>query len=221
MPVPSGATRQMRVLLRDVVFAQLRTAIIDGDLAPGEALVDAEIEAWANVSRTPVREAMGRLARHHLVIISPQKGTHVAPIDLRRADESLSLLGELLHRGLQFSLIDFTEPQIDAVRTRLLSVVSSDDLFGPNGAMAALCAAIGNPRLTEMWDELAAHVQRAWRATPGRVCPLFDSARFIGALEERNPISGLILREWAETGSGLGAPSHDTRPDIAFGKDQR
>lgn len=81
MPIPSASRAQPRELLRDNVYASLRDAIVDGTLAPGERLRDAEIEAWLGVSRTPIREALLRLERAGLVVSLPGRSTTVAPFD--------------------------------------------------------------------------------------------------------------------------------------------
>ena len=50
-----------RTLLSDRAYAVLRSAIIDGTLAPGERLRDAELVERLGLSRTPIREAIARL----------------------------------------------------------------------------------------------------------------------------------------------------------------
>ncbi|WP_375384868.1 GntR family transcriptional regulator [uncultured Microbacterium sp.] len=81
MPIPSAARVPHRELLRDNVYVSLRDAIVDGTLAPGERLRDAEIESWLGVSRTPIREALLRLERAGLVVSRPGRSTTVAPFD--------------------------------------------------------------------------------------------------------------------------------------------
>ena len=47
--------------LRDVVFNTLRQAIITGEFAPGERLMEISLANRLGVSRTPVREAIRKL----------------------------------------------------------------------------------------------------------------------------------------------------------------
>ena len=75
MPIPSSSPFKGRTLLRDDVYRQLREAIVDGTLAPGESLRDGEIAEWLGVSRTPVREALLRLAESGLVVARPGRST--------------------------------------------------------------------------------------------------------------------------------------------------
>lgn len=73
-------------LLADAVHDRLLESVVSGDLAPGARLnVDALAESFG-VSRTPVREALARLAHAQLVEISRNSSTVVArwgPADMR------------------------------------------------------------------------------------------------------------------------------------------
>ena len=66
--------------LRDVVFNTLRRAIITGEFAPGERLMEISLANRLGVSRTPVREAIRKLDLEGLVIMIPRKGAQVAKI---------------------------------------------------------------------------------------------------------------------------------------------
>lgn len=66
--------------LRDVVFNTLRQAIITGEFAPGERLMEISLANRLGVSRTPVREAIRKLELEGLVIMIPRKGAQVARI---------------------------------------------------------------------------------------------------------------------------------------------
>ena len=69
-----------RRLLRNDVFEVLLDRILTGRLAPGVRVKDAELTAWLSVSRTPVREALGRLAAVGLIRTAPNRYTVVAPL---------------------------------------------------------------------------------------------------------------------------------------------
>ena len=47
--------------LRDVVFENLRGAIVEGKLKPGQRLMEVQLAEQLGVSRTPVREAIRKL----------------------------------------------------------------------------------------------------------------------------------------------------------------
>ena len=84
--------------LRDVVFNTLRQAIITGEFAPGERLMEIALANRLGVSRTPVREAIRKLELERLVVMIPRKGAEVARItekDLRDVLEVRCSLEEL------------------------------------------------------------------------------------------------------------------------------
>jgi DNA-binding GntR family transcriptional regulator len=58
-------------------LAALRELILDGDLRPGARLGEVELADRLGVSRTPVREALSRLAAEGLVDIAPNRGARV------------------------------------------------------------------------------------------------------------------------------------------------
>ena len=83
--------------LRDVVFNTLRQAIITGEFAPGERLMEISLANRLGVSRTPVREAIRKLELEGLVIMIPRKGAQVAKItekNLRDVIEIRTVLEE-------------------------------------------------------------------------------------------------------------------------------
>lgn len=69
-------------LSRDAVYRQLRRQIIDFTLLPGELISENTLAAQMHTSRTPVREAIARLACEHCVEVFPQRGTQVSRISM-------------------------------------------------------------------------------------------------------------------------------------------
>jgi DNA-binding GntR family transcriptional regulator len=96
MPVPDVVTPP-RPLLRDDVYLRLRDSIVDGTLEPGEQLRDGELATWLGVSRTPVREALLRLAQAGLVTAVPGRSTCVTTIDHRATAHAMSVVAAM-HR---------------------------------------------------------------------------------------------------------------------------
>src|SRR6478609_451011 len=63
-----------------LVYQNLREDIVSLRLKPGDPISEKEVAGRYGVSRTPVREAIQRLADERLVEIFPQSGTFVARI---------------------------------------------------------------------------------------------------------------------------------------------
>lgn len=80
------------------VYEQLRNLIVHGRLAPGSRLVETDIAARFNVSRTPVRGALQRLQQEGYIIDSPsmrQSRPTVAPLTREDAQELFDIVAEL------------------------------------------------------------------------------------------------------------------------------
>jgi DNA-binding GntR family transcriptional regulator len=70
------------------IYDALREAIVRVDLQPGQVISETEMAASFRVSRTPIREALIRLADEGLIDIYPQAGTFVSRIDLAAVREA-------------------------------------------------------------------------------------------------------------------------------------
>ncbi len=77
------------MLLRDNVYENLRSDILTCRLAPGDDMREQELAERYAVSRQPVREALLRLEREHLVTVQPRQGYRVNPISLADARDLL------------------------------------------------------------------------------------------------------------------------------------
>jgi DNA-binding GntR family transcriptional regulator len=73
--------------LRDVVTAELRRLILQGELLPGERLVEDRLAERLGVSRNPVREAIRVLAAEGFVEVTPRRGAAVSRLSPEEAEE--------------------------------------------------------------------------------------------------------------------------------------
>ena len=70
--------------LTDEAYAQLEELIVTLQLRPGVAVSEATLSERLGIGRTPIREALQRLAREHLVVVLPQRGNLISEIDVRK-----------------------------------------------------------------------------------------------------------------------------------------
>ena len=70
--------------LTDRAYAELEEMIVTLQLAPGAAVSEAELSSHLGIGRTPIREALQRLARERLVMILPRRGIMVSEINVSR-----------------------------------------------------------------------------------------------------------------------------------------
>src|SRR4051812_12196161 len=85
-----GSARSVdrKAALGPQVYDLLRQSILDLTLKPGESVSAKDLALSWNVSRTPVRDALIRLAREGLVVVYAQAGTFVSKIDLDDVEEA-------------------------------------------------------------------------------------------------------------------------------------
>ena len=111
--------------LRDVVFNTLRQAIITGEFAPGERLMEISLANRLGVSRTPVREAIRKVAR-------------ITEKNLRDVIEIRTVLEEFAavlacERIDQAGLHDLRQAHEDFIRSvengDILDIVDKDETF--------------------------------------------------------------------------------------------
>jgi DNA-binding GntR family transcriptional regulator len=98
--------------LRDEVYRRILDGIHRGDPAPGSRLRDTAIAASLGVSRTPVREALIRLAREGVLDSDMGKGFRVPPLDSREIGETGQITGVLESLALQLTP-EFSRDQLD------------------------------------------------------------------------------------------------------------
>jgi DNA-binding GntR family transcriptional regulator len=101
--------------LRDDVHAALRTRIVEGQFLPGSRLQDVQLAAELGVSRTPIREALLRLAAEGLVESDPNRGFFVAPLRREEILETYPIVWTLECLALD-SLAPLTTAQIKDLR---------------------------------------------------------------------------------------------------------
>jgi DNA-binding GntR family transcriptional regulator len=77
--------------LRQQIADALQNAILNGEMKPGEALVETDLAAKLGVSRAPVREALQLLSNSGLVETVPYRGTTVRSLSNRDIEEIYSL----------------------------------------------------------------------------------------------------------------------------------
>jgi len=81
--------------LTDRAYAEIEEMIVTLRLAPGGAVSESELSALLGIGRTPIREALQRLARERLVAIFPRRGIFVTDINVTSQLRLLEVRREL------------------------------------------------------------------------------------------------------------------------------
>lgn len=107
----------------EMVIRQLRSMIMSGSIKPSERVREADIAQRLEVSRTPVRHALGILEREGLLTYTPNRGFAVRPFDIGDFEQAYAVRAELeamaarvaAERGLDSRTYAQMQACIDAV----------------------------------------------------------------------------------------------------------
>jgi DNA-binding GntR family transcriptional regulator len=193
-----------RVSAVDALVLVLRERILDGELAPGQRLVERELVERYDVARHTLRAALRALAAEGLVTIEPNRGARVASLDpaalhdlfaLRLAlEREAAALALGAHDGHLPATVHATAERLDAVAARRRAAWA-DVAEAHNAVHRALVHAAAAPRITRAYDALEAEMRLfvtqlrpAW--TRERLGP--DHLRLLADIERDGPD---VLRE--------------------------
>ncbi len=158
------ATATTRTMAEEA-YERIRSRIVRLDLAPGDVLREDTLQDQLGIGRTPIREALQRLAREHFVAIIPRRGMFVAGIDV----SELSLLFEtrtvLEPYAARLAAARGTEEHWTQMQTALdgAGSASSDELMAIDHRCHELMwDAAGNRFLLDTLDVLYAQSDRLW-----------------------------------------------------------
>ncbi len=102
--------------LREIVFETIRSAIVHGELKPGERLMEVQLAEELGVSRTPVRESIRKLELEGLVKMVPRKGAYVTPMSVTDLVEMMEIRGALEGLVARLAAKYASPEEIDALR---------------------------------------------------------------------------------------------------------
>ncbi|WP_406567463.1 GntR family transcriptional regulator [Azospirillum canadense] len=112
-PVQRGTT------VAATIYRDLRNEIVSLRRKPGEPIAEKVIAQDYGVSRTPVREAVLRLADEGLIEIFPQSGTFVARIPLGALPEAIAIRKALEEATVRYAAQRATRSQVAKLRANL------------------------------------------------------------------------------------------------------
>jgi len=194
-PAGGGAVPTARPTATDRVFAVLRERIVGGQLAAGSQHSIYRLAEQLGVSRTPVREAVLRLADLGLVEIERNRGVRVRSVtvaDVREVFELRLLLEVPAAAGAAARADGATRSalaaNVEAMRAHADGGREADFTAVDRDFHALVASAMGNPRLEAEVGRLRDSIQARGVSTFGRSRPLSEVAA------EHAPIAEAIVR---------------------------
>ena len=100
------------------VYDALRTEILALTLQPGQLLDETTLAERFNMSRSPVREALIRLAAEELVVTLPNRSTIVAPIELATFPKYVDALDIAQRMNTRLAAELRTDADLEAMASR-------------------------------------------------------------------------------------------------------
>ena len=155
--------------LRDVVFNTLRSAILRGELEPGERLMEIALANKLGVSRTPIREAIRKLELEGLVVMIPRKGAEVSCITEKDLCDVLEVRAALEKLAIQLACQRMTGDQLEELKEKCLifrEAISSSEIDVTDLAQKdmdfhdVIFQATGNARLIQLLGNLREQIYR-------------------------------------------------------------
>jgi DNA-binding GntR family transcriptional regulator len=197
LPSMFGELSERRTMT-DAVYEQLKTAIVELRIPPGEPLREADIAQGLSVSKTPVREALARLEQDGLVELNSFRSavvTEYTACDLQEIYELREIIEVAAARSAAESmsergLADLGRIASECVRLggegggpELVRLISEFD--------TVLFEEVQNRRIRAILANLAAHLTRIGLLTagiPGRnAASVREHAQIYEAIERRDP----------------------------------
>jgi len=159
-PAPRDSDR-----LADAVYQRLKEDIFEFRLLPGARFSENELAAREKVSRTPVREALMRLAREGFIEVAAKSGWSVRSLDFARFEHlydlrvilELAAVRKLCAGDPAAALVPLKKTWLVPARQRLadwIEVSRIDEAFH-----ATLVAAAGNPELARTHAEVTERIR--------------------------------------------------------------
>ncbi len=177
--------------ISEALVEELREWIVDGRLPAGERLNEVHLAGRLGVSRTPVREALGRLAVEGALTSSPRIGFSVRPLSAREFGEVYPIRAILDPEALRLSGVPSRRriARLEALNREILAaghterVISLDDAWHLD-----LLADCGNSVLIELIRQFMHRTRRY------EIALMRERANVRGAADDHKKILAALSR---------------------------
>ncbi|MHA1565805.1 MAG: GntR family transcriptional regulator [Alphaproteobacteria bacterium] len=160
------STAKRRTALPERAYVEIKRRILENEMPAGFQALELELAEALNMSRTPVREALIRLANEGLVVVRPRQGMRVLPVSAEDIREIYEIVTPLEAQAAEIAARrGLTAKQLVALEDTLYEMdrmLVADDLIGWANAdqrfHRLLVEFCGNSRLLHIvgtcWDQI-------------------------------------------------------------------
>ena len=191
-------------LIAERAYRELRDRIVTLRLAPGTLLREDDLMRELGIGRTPLREAVKRLALENLVVVRPRSGTFVTGIEAADIIHISEVRAELEGQAAELAALrmdaatrERAELLLERVR-ELERAADADALMRMDESIHRLAwEGARNPYLAETLERYFVLSLRIWYVVldrvPGLGAAVFDQARLLEAILARDPTQARAL----------------------------
>lgn len=180
--------------IRDLVYENLRKAIIEGKLKPNERIVEKEYAEKLNISRTPIREALRKLEIEGLVQYIPRKGVVVNTIEEEEIIETYEIRKALEGLAMRYVVKRISDEEIERLK-ELMDSMEESNRSGDFEGLLDICKEFNEvilnasrmPKVAGLINAMKEQLQRFKRIT------MSQSVRRSNAIQEHKEIFQAIV----------------------------
>jgi DNA-binding GntR family transcriptional regulator len=202
---PSQAAAHNGGLIADRAYVAMRDRIVTLELPPGSALREDELMRDLGLGRTPLREAVKRLALEGLVEVRPRSGTYVTHVDAPDIVHIAEVRAELEAQAARLAASRMTDDdratagRLDAELEAIEGTVGIDAYMRLDERVHRFVwEAAGNPYLLDALERLWALSLRIWHLVLARVAALPAAVH-----EQRALLDALVAGEGERAGARM------------------
>ena len=184
-------------LIADRAYEELRDRIVTVKLPPGTALREDELMAQLAIGRTPLRDAIKRLALEGLVAVQPRRGTTITPVDASDIMHITEVRAELEGQAAELAarrMEDAARATAEVLLAELRALGRGDDTDGlmrlDERIHRFTWQTSRNPYLIETLERYFVLSLRIWYVVldrvPGLATAVRDQAELVDALLARD-----------------------------------
>ena len=156
-----------RKSLGQFVYEELKGAIINGKLSPGQRIAESRIAQAMKISRTPVREAFHKLEREGWIRHFPNSGFFVAGLSKKDVEETFGIRAALESYAARLSTLRHRAEDLAALEQKIqeyqehMNKGDIEALFRINTEFHDLLYTLsGSPKLIKMINDLRDQIYR-------------------------------------------------------------
>lgn len=191
-------------LIAERAYSEMRERIVTLRLPPGTLLREDELMRELGIGRTPLREAVKRLALENLVAVQPRSGTFVTSVDAADIVHIAEVRAELEAHAAELAARRMDDAQraraaamLEQVRD-LGQAVGADALMHLDESLHRLVwEGSQNPYLIETLERYFVLSLRVWYVVldrvPGLGAAVVDQAHLLEAILDRDPVRARAL----------------------------